>query len=135
MDYLEWNPSFSVGNPDMDSEHKVLFGIVNRLYENVEIEKDPRKLWGMITALIDYSQYHFADEEEILLKANYPGISIQQQEHSQFTSKIIEFRDQFSESHVEVTPEIFRFLKNWLTNHIKVQDKAYAAFIAAHGNQ
>jgi len=125
MEFIHWDESLSVGVPAMDDEHKILIGIINRLYNNVEIEKNPKMFWNEITALIDYCLYHFSDEEELLRSVNYVGLAEQCKAHEAFKENIVNYRDRFcAGEEVEVT-EVFQFLKQWWEKHIRNQDKAY----------
>jgi hemerythrin-like metal-binding protein len=129
MGLIVWNESFSIGVAVIDREHEILIGLINQLYRNVELQEDPRKLLALIGSLIDYSQYHFADEEEMLQAAQYPGYNEQRRAHKEFTLKIVEYRDRYESNWESLIPELFDYLKGWWTQHIKVLDMAYAAYM------
>jgi hemerythrin-like metal-binding protein len=129
MDFITWNTSFSVGIQTIDREHEYLIGLINQLYRNIDLEKEPHKLLALIGSLINYTQYHFADEEEMLLTAHYPGFNEQHRAHEEFKLKIIQYRDRYESNPEEIIPEMFTFLKGWWTQHIKVQDMAFANYL------
>jgi NAD(P)H dehydrogenase (quinone) len=132
MEYIEWNSSFSLGIPTMDREHEILIGLINQLYRNVDLEKDKQKIQAIIVGLIDYTQYHFADEEEILLAARYPAYDKQRQAHQEFTRRMIQYREMYFSKQTDLISEILTYLKVWWTSHIQIQDMAYAEYIKAH---
>jgi hemerythrin-like metal-binding protein len=54
---------YSVGVSDMDEHHKKLFDIVSRVHDAVRGNQAGGPPGGLIGELLDYTRYHFGEEE------------------------------------------------------------------------
>lgn len=71
---LSWNDNFSVGVKAFDEHHHRLFDLLNGLLTAVENgTADEGKLVAALKELIDYTDYHFKAEEDLLRKNGYQG--------------------------------------------------------------
>lgn len=129
--FILWDNSYSVGNNVIDTQHQKFISIINELYESFVDQTAIQKLDKIIKELIDYSTYHFKTEEELFEKYNYPGKELHINHHSEFTLKIIEFKNEYLNGKVNLTFQLMNYLRNWLLNHIKSEDQEYAAYIKA----
>jgi hemerythrin len=77
----------------------------------------------------DYSLFHFNSEEQMLKTHGYPELGNHKKEHKGFIEKIEDLNKRISEGRLVVSVELTVFIKAWLTNHIMVNDKKYAAFL------
>ena len=68
MDKIIWSNEWCLDGGEIDSQHKDLITILNRIIDR-EIN-----IYDLIMALIEYSSNHFVDEEVLMLKHNYPEI-------------------------------------------------------------
>ncbi|HEY5765710.1 MAG TPA: hemerythrin domain-containing protein, partial [Candidatus Deferrimicrobiaceae bacterium] len=76
-------------------------------------------------------QFHFATEEKSMSETGYPGLEDHRAKHEELKGTlddlIVDFRD------YGVTEKLSRaigtFLGNWLRNHIRDVDQAFAAFL------
>ena len=68
-------------------------------------------------------------EEKCMHMYNYSGALSHISEHKLLIKKVKEFRKKFEKGSASLTIEIMNFLKNWLTNHIKVVDKKLGEFL------
>ena len=83
----------------------------------------------VLSELVEYTKFHFNTEEEMFIKYNYPERENHVNEHHFFVDKVKKFQDDFNNGRLSVTVEVFQFLNNWVTNHIKVIDKKYSPFL------
>lgn len=116
----------SVGDPYIDDDHKGLIHLINRLYENAEIEGQFDILDDIAARLLDYTAFHFRREEQVLRACGYPALEAHKAEHDQFTADIHESRAALKPEHAAVTARaLAEYLKAWLNDHILVRDAAY----------
>ena len=78
MGRIEWNDALSVGNDELDSQHKELMRLYNDLHEvlvNGSPEQTIRTKKATIDALVTYAVHHFSTEEEYLETIGYPAVT------------------------------------------------------------
>jgi hemerythrin-like metal-binding protein len=136
MAFVDWRASFSVSSAELDAHHQRLFEILNDLHEQILARRGRVALGESIEALLSYTQYHFAAEEQVMVTCGFPGYAAHKQEHEKLLTRVQEmdqaFQDPQGNRH-EAVPEALAFLlKDWLLDHILVMDKAFAPFVARH---
>ena len=127
---LAWSDAFSVGNIDLDHDHKRLFSLFNDLALAMKDGKTKQAISPILDALIEYTAVHFKREEEIMAAGNFPDIASHKKLHEAFVSKAVSVRDQFRSSHANTLAiETLEFVKRWLIDHIQKSDRAYAPYV------
>lgn len=122
---LVWDQSFSVGAPILDSQHKSLFEIMNRLQGASESDAEKDLLLNIINDLYDYSTTHFRDEEALLKKKQSPLLVEQQTQHAIFLDYVIELEAKVRAGSTTVNEAILTFLRVWWEEHILKIDMQY----------
>lgn len=123
---IAWDGVYSVGMGEIDDQHKVLFDIINALWRAVIHREASDKVLHTIEELERYTITHFAAEESFMRAHHYSGFEPHKQQHVAFIERIRRER-QAVEAGGPVSLDLINFLKDWLIDHIMVQDKAYAA--------
>jgi hemerythrin-like metal-binding protein len=121
-----WRDTYSVGIPQIDSQHKGLIRLINDLQTAMMEGKGKQALSSIINDLIRYTESHFAFEEALLQQRRYSALAAHKQEHKELTRQVHELRDKFQSSELTISMDVMKFLKNWLASHILERDKAYA---------
>jgi hemerythrin len=73
-----------------------------------------------------YTVTHFTAEESFMRTHNYSGFDAHKTQHDGFISRLRQEREAV-EAGATLSLDMINFLKDWLINHILVQDKTYAA--------
>jgi hemerythrin len=133
MPLFEWNDKFSVEVKKYDEQHKNLIKILNDLYDAMKIGKSTVVMSEIFDSLLDYTKYHFNDEEESLKKYNYEEYTLHKAEHDNLTVKVLDYKKKFENKEILISVELLNFLKDWLTNHIMKTDRKYGNFFKEHG--
>lgn len=126
---VEWNENYTVSNIVIDNQHKILFGIINKLYNAVLNSLEKNIVEEIIDELVDYSFVHFEHEEKLFEKYDYENTDEHVKEHEEFISKIKEFEIKALNKDSKLPLEILNYLKTWIINHILVSDKKYVGVI------
>ena len=132
MPTFEWKPFFSVGDDVMDAQHQRLFAIANELYDAMKQPGGAAAgvLEKTITALCDYTRSHFAEEEYLMLLAEYPDYEHHKLAHDTLIGKVEGFETRMRNGETKLVAEILPFLVGeWLANHIAFEDQRYAGYI------
>jgi hemerythrin len=131
-DFVVWDDRYSVGVTLMDDQHKELLRETNELYRACR-EGDvaaSERFRAVVKSTVDYVKTHFAQEEQIMAKVNYPQLANHKKEHEVFVQKVLEEVKAFEEGKTFVPNNFVRFLRDWILAHIAMEDKKYGAFIA-----
>ncbi len=127
---ITWSDKYSVNNSLMDSQHKKLIALINELNSAMKEGKGKLILHKIFDELINYTKYHFSNEEQLMKKVNYAGLIEHQQIHKDLTKQVLDLQEKYLTDSNLVTFETMNFLKNWLLNHIEGTDKKYSNFIS-----
>lgn len=131
--FVEWTPNLSVGIQEIDEQHKVLIGIINRLYDETVVNQSNRLVIdALIQELVDYTMVHFAVEESLFRIFDYPGIEKHMGVHVGLKQQVLDLHKKVKQGTL-VNTELLMFLKRWLTNHILQEDQLYAPFLLEQG--
>jgi hemerythrin len=133
MDLIVWNEDLSVNIKEINEQHKKLISMINELNMAMGAGKGKDVMGSVLARLVDYTKSHFAVEETLMQKHQYPGYISHKAEHDKLTKQVIDIMDKFKEGKAIVTVEIMNFLKNWLTSHIQTIDKRYTPHLNAKG--
>jgi methyl-accepting chemotaxis protein/hemerythrin len=130
---MTWDDSLSVNVAEIDGQHKELVSLINELNESMRSGRGKRALLDVFTRLKEYTVHHFATEEALFAKFNYPGRLAHEKEHERLVNSVLELEAKFQRGQVAVTNEVMDFLKKWLLNHINGTDKRYSSFFNKNG--
>ncbi len=118
------------GNTIIDSEHRELFRAVNQLMEECGKGKGRASLEPTAKFLLDYVDKHFAHEEDLQRKYQYPSMATHHIFHENYKRKLRDIANQIMAHDPTVTD-----LSNLnahigvLVSHIKTEDKRLGAFL------
>ena len=128
MALIQWNANLSVSVAEMDRQHQKLISLINDLNEAMSKGKGKEVVGKTIEGLLNYTRTHFADEEKLFEKYNYPDADRQKNMHRQFIDKVVEFRQQAESGRMGLSITVSDFLSDWLKNHIQMEDKKYGPY-------
>lgn len=129
MAFLPWKPEYSVKHETMDKQHQVLVEMINQMHDAMKSGKGSKEAATVVSEMIEYSAMHFSAEEELMKKINFVGLADHKKEHQAFMAKANEFQLQINSGSFTLSIDIANFLKDWLTNHILVNDMAYSKVV------
>jgi hypothetical protein len=69
---IEWDGSLRTGNETVDRQHQTLIGIFNEFADACDLECDRVITADVLMRLSDYVSMHFADEESLMVRYDYP---------------------------------------------------------------
>lgn len=130
MALMEWTDRLSVGVEKFDEHHRRMIALVNELHAAMSEGRGQQALSGILGELIDYTDYHFAAEEAAFDQHNYPDAGPHKETHAALLEKARSLKEQYDAGATMMSLEVIEFLKDWVTDHIKGEDKKYTAFFA-----
>lgn len=122
---MEWTPDLSVGVSMIDEQHKVWFQKANNLFEAGQKHQAKEFIGELLDFLDDYTKKHFRDEEQYMLRIQYPEFDAQKQAHTAFIEQLNKLKKDYSESggNILVIINADQLVLGWLTSHITNMDK------------
>ncbi len=108
-----------------DDEHKEIFNLLNKLYDDATGGADRSVIGASLDALIAYVVDHFAHEEREMEAAGYAGIGPHKEEHDKLVATCAGLQTQFHAGEADVTDEVGQMVKGWLDSHIPTFDRGY----------
>lgn len=140
MQAFQWNDDFLTGLPEVDRQHSHLIDVINKFGELLvkdELEFDDVE--AVFKELIDYSHYHFKEEEEMFFSVGVDSRHRKEhcENHKHFLDEIISIEtgiskiDKTGYVNYDKAQSLFKFLTNWLAYHILECDKYMARQVKA----
>ncbi|HKV79993.1 MAG TPA: bacteriohemerythrin [Candidatus Sulfotelmatobacter sp.] len=132
---FRWTDIYKVNVAILDQQHQALFDTVNELERALRVGEGNAVIDGILDRLMTYAGLHFAAEESLMERHNFPGLSTHQIQHEMFRKKMTTLLERQRSAKAGVAVELLLFLQSWLKKHVLRTDKQYSAFLNARGVQ
>lgn len=131
MSKMTWDESLSIGVGVIDEQHKKWIERLGDVQVAIEDHRGMPHVANTLDFLVDYTRFHFSEEEKYMSETGYSELGSHRARHEELKGTlddlVVDFRD------YGVTEKLSRaigtFLGNWLRDHIRVVDQAFAAFL------
>ena len=131
MAQLEWKESYSVGNAEIDEQHKQWIDIHNRIdmamFES-NLQLQMKIIEESLQTMLDYTSSHFRVEEEFMRKVGYPAIAEHVRMHKDFDTLIYIYYRSVAANEPILNTRLLKIVRDWVLNHILVEDRKYCLF-------
>ena len=133
MALLTWNEKYSVGVHALDAQHTGLFNVLNDLHAAM-MKGEARTLTGpLLKKLVEYTGTHFAAEEQMMARTNYPGLAEHRAQHVELVKQVKGYVERWDRGEITLNLHLLNFLRDWLTNHIQKTDHQFGPWLNEHG--
>ncbi len=130
MSAISWDEGLSVNIRSIDDDHKRIIDLINELDAALTENSCSVKLPGIFDKLLEYVFTHFRREEDYMQRIKFPGLKRHQLLHEKLTSRLIQLKCQMDSRETEfLSLELSEFLRNWLLNHIAMEDLQIKAYL------
>ena len=131
MNKIEWDDKLTTGIKSIDYEHKLLIERLNAVTEAIEKNQGEGAIAKTLDFLLDYTNYHFANEEKFISGHGYPGLEVQQKQHAEFKDSVNQIILDFHQDGADkdIALQIHDFLFIWLKKHIMEVDHQLAQYM------
>ena len=125
-----WRKEFETGNIDVDSQHKEIFRLIQKVLDADGFANRREKIETAMAFLSDYAVRHFASEERLMLESAYPKYVQHKSEHDGFVKDVVAFVERFKQEGdtISISETINSFVLTWLKDHIMGSDRAMAEY-------
>src|ERR1039458_3522663 len=134
MESFHWDRHFETGLERVDQQHHALVDLLNRFGEM--LTKHDRVAFAEIEALFEelaaYAQYHFREEEELMLQVGLDSRHVAEHEriHNGFLVEVTRMHEGGADQ-TETAERLLKFLTYWLAFHILGMDQSMAKQVFA----
>lgn len=123
-----WQPFYSVGDPELDEEHKRVLGIIEELREAIEAGNAQSHVQGILDQLVRYTMTHFEHEEQVLKACGYPKLAPHEAMHDEMRRRTLAMK---ATPDAVAGRDLLEFVRGWWVRHIQNQDKSYSPYLDA----
>lgn len=128
--HIEWSEAMSVGHATLDFDHQRLIEIINRLWVADSLG-NRQIIEFVLDDLVNYTEFHFAREEELLEQAGFADLERHKRIHLGICSRLEEIHwEYFQGIRDELRSSLLEFVTVWLNKHILEEDMQYSGYLA-----
>ncbi len=129
MSLFKWRDSYDTGVPQFDQEHHKIVELINTMFKAVRDKSGKEIAEKACAEVVSYTVYHFTNEEQAMQAVNYPGLDEHIAEHARLKAEAEKFQTIITNNFPEGVTEFYRFLREWLVDHIQDCDKKYGPYL------
>ncbi len=131
MALLKWDQSYSVGQPELDAQHRRWIEIINELHD--AMTQEGKEEMSTVTvnslkAMLAYARNHFLAEERYMRQIDFPETIPHIKSHNECYGKVLTHLQNAEDGGHLPAPSLLKFLKEWLVQHILNEDMKYRHF-------
>jgi hemerythrin len=137
--FFEWRNEWSLGIEIIDRQHRQLAVMLNKIVElylnnggQTDSELRSNQLHEQLKIFYENVREHFNDEEDLMLKANYPGHAEHARDHLMLLAELKLYIRHIEEELDNINIGTMDSLKIWFIAHIIGSDKEFADFLQVH---
>lgn len=127
-----WSDEFATGNIGIDDDHRHLLALFNEFSMAVNAGKGETVIRGVLEELVDYTQYHFAREEMLMLENDYPEYQRHKKMHDIFIRQVDDVCNHLCVGG-DMSAFLLSFLAKWLSGHILGADRRLGHYLDRRG--
>lgn len=118
---MAWSQEFECGIREVDEQHRVLFDMINRVFDDIGAGCDSKQLDKDIKSLSRYARFHFVAEEIYMERHGCADKKKHRQDHKKLIEEIDALMGHIDMERHSVTV-LVEFLKDWLMAHLRKFD-------------
>jgi hemerythrin-like metal-binding protein len=128
---LEWQNEYCLGHDVIDSEHKKLFEIANKIFAINNPQTDSKIIEQLIHQLYDYMRYHFGHEEEYMDEVSFEKIEQHKKRHGEIIEEMNKILNESRDFNI-LELKLVYVMQKWVLIHILEEDLKIKKAIDLH---
>jgi hemerythrin len=122
MSLLKWKPSYSLGIPSVDLEHRELIRLINNVYGHLGDQSGPDQIDACLEDIYAGIASHFALEEKHMREAKYQEFEAHKDEHEDLLDQLRDMMDEFLDNPASGRETLETTLGDWFSRHFSTFD-------------
>jgi diguanylate cyclase (GGDEF)-like protein/hemerythrin-like metal-binding protein/PAS domain S-box-containing protein len=127
---MTWSIAHEVGIKEIDDQHTRLAAMIDALSALLRDGGDRDTILRSMSELVDYTEYHFACEEKLMMEQNVPNAAAHRTMHRRLLDDIRNLRTDQDTVSISLT---LRYLQEWLLRHVDGMDKQLGRILISQG--
>lgn len=124
---LLWRKQLAIGEESIDTDHKYLICLINTVDLSLRTAQNRDILLTTLEQLAEYTQIHFAREEQIMVALRYARYDQHKAQHQLLIRELASIRAQLEakadESFTaEQCDDFAKLFRHWLIDHVVKED-------------
>lgn len=121
---MEWCQDFESGLPEIDGQHRLLFGLIQRAHE-VDERSSRAGCREVLVELEQSARGHFDSEERLMVEYGYHDTARHAADHAKLVLEVHGYQDNV----VLNARQLNLVLSNWLMSHTMLEDRPLALHV------
>lgn len=138
---IQWGDHLTVEHPGIDAQHKAIFDLGTKVYENWRAGAKVNFLRSSADKLANLLEAHFAYEEKLLAEIDYSGLEQHAAEHRSMLEELKQMQERFQPLEAEsespggsvLAPgwSVMQFILGFTIGHVMSSDMSYCQALIA----
>ena len=124
---LEWNDSLETGVEEIDSDHRCLISLANRIHAAAQA-RNREEVSHLVLEFCNYCDDHFVMEEEFMRDIHYPHRLEHKRDHDQMLADLDKIMGKVR-SNLDASAVMGEFIFRWTANHVLIIERQLAEFV------
>ena len=133
--FIIWSDRFRLGHDEIDRQHQQIIAVINELFSAISANAAASEVESILGELVDYTEQHFAREEELMRERGFPNLAKHKRLHDELARRTRELNSAAMHNKSETANEALEFLKEWWIDHILLKDWQYRPYMVGSPQQ
>lgn len=130
MAVIRWRDTYDTGVEAVDLEHRKLVELIEAMHTSIRDNEPQETVEQVINEIAEYTQDHFKNEESLMQNEQYPELDEHKIEHRTLIEEVAVFKERLLNNFPDGRQDFYRFLREWLINHILDSDKKFGVYVS-----
>lgn len=135
MAYFEWADDMAIDHGQIDAEHRKLVDLVNELHTATSQGMGHAVVGNLLNRLIADTAEHLHHEELEMQRAGFPDLDNHRIGHEHFVNDLRTLKQKLDAGSITVAAQLSSVLRDWLSIHIRRNDKELRRFMEAQSRE
>lgn len=129
---VEKSQAMITGIEELDEQHHRIIDMLNEIFAAYQSEAKRAQIKEMLKMLIDYTSWHFSNEERYFDEFGFEETEAHKKSHAGFTNEVSKFSKAY-DKRTEQFDDFLQYVKHWIESHFTTDDQKYVALFKSKG--
>ncbi|HNY32660.1 MAG TPA: hemerythrin family protein [Fibrobacteria bacterium] len=121
MAIASWSEQIVTRFENIDAQHRALFSLMEEIEAEMASDPSNRGVGNRFRQLLEFTELHFATEENLMRKLDYRDMLTHLQAHRELRDRITDATAMHLDG-ADLHSELLAILSSWLVDHIREHD-------------
>ncbi|MFN3076590.1 MAG: cyclic nucleotide-binding domain-containing protein [Alphaproteobacteria bacterium] len=115
---LHWQTQFNLDVPSLDAHHRKILELTNQVLRSITHGRSRSRIAEDVSSLLDFTRFHFSQEEAMLREANCQDMENHVRHHQQWLKDLEDLQTRFAEEGLLPEENVVQMLRVRTVDHI-----------------